>query len=299
VNARPPRPGDFSEVLALCRAADTAVYGDSDWTEQDLRDDWDGLGRERVAWVVELDGRLAGYGTFSDRGEGRLMGDSYVHPELAGRGVGSRLVDLYEERARATEDARTLESASLVGDGAAERLFTGRGYEPVRHFWRMVIDLEGDLPESSPPLGIEIAPFDPADARALHAALTEAFAEEWDFQPESFEVFEQRRLRAARFDPSLCVVAKERGEIVGLALNDWKRNGDWGWVGALGVVPAARRRGLGAALLYASFREFRRRGERRVALGVDAANPTGATRLYERIGMRVLWEAVVFRKDLR
>ena len=48
-----------------------------------------------------------------------------------------------------------------------------------------------------------------------------------------------------------------------------------------------------------TFAEFLRRGERRVALGVDAQNETGATRLYERLGMRTLWEAAVWEKELR
>jgi ribosomal protein S18 acetylase RimI-like enzyme len=64
------------------------------------------------------------------------------------------------------------------------------------------------------------------------------------------------------------------------------------------VRPRWRRLGLGEALLRESFREFHRRGERRVALAVDVENPTGATRLYERVGMRPLWEAVVYRKQL-
>ena len=40
------------------------------------------------------------------------------------------------------------------------------------------------------------------------------------------------------------------------------------------------------------------RGLPHVTLGVDADNPTGATRLYERAGMRVEKEDVVFVKDL-
>ncbi|MCZ7589296.1 MAG: hypothetical protein M5U27_10690 [Gaiella sp.] len=35
-----------------------------------------------------------------------------------------------------------------------------------------------------------------------------------------------------------------------------------------------------------------------MALGVDVENPTGATRLYERAGMRVLWQADVWQKEL-
>jgi ribosomal protein S18 acetylase RimI-like enzyme len=58
-------------------------------------------------------------------------------------------------------------------------------------------------------------------------------------------------------------------------------------------------RGLGEALLRQSFREFWRRGEHRVALRVDAEHPTGAPRLYERLGMRPLWKAVLNRQRLR
>ena len=57
--------------------------------------------------------------------------------------------------------------------------------------------------------------------------------------------------------------------------------------------------GLGLSLLQESFRRFAERGETMAALGVDSENPTGATRLYERAGMRILWRADVWRKELR
>src|SRR5215210_2436752 len=123
MRVRAPRSDDLEDVFLLCRAADEAVYGDSDWTESDLRRDWDDLDLERDAWLVELDGRIAGYGMFEDLKRGRLMGDGYVHPELQGQGVGSCIVDLYEGRAGEIADARTLETAALHGDGAAEALF--------------------------------------------------------------------------------------------------------------------------------------------------------------------------------
>ena len=40
-----PTPDRFDEALALLRAADTAVYGDSDWTASELREDWERLDR--------------------------------------------------------------------------------------------------------------------------------------------------------------------------------------------------------------------------------------------------------------
>ena len=40
-------------------------------------------------------------------------------------------------------------------------------------------------------------------------------------------------------------------------------------------------------------------GMPRVTLGVDAENPTGATQLYESVGMHVEQENVVYEKALR
>jgi mycothiol synthase len=71
-----------------------------------------------------------------------------------------------------------------------------------------------------------------------------------------------------------------------------------GWIGAIGVLRPWRQRGLGLALLRHAFGEFYRRGQPRAGLGVDAQNPTGATRLYERAGMHVAYEAVAFKKEV-
>ena len=70
---------------------------------------------------------------------------------------------------------------------------------------------------------------------------------------------------------------------------------DRGWVSLLGVRADSRGRGIAGALLRQAFAGFAARGTRSVLLAVDAANPTGATALYESVGMRVvkrfdLWE---------
>jgi ribosomal protein S18 acetylase RimI-like enzyme len=62
--------------------------------------------------------------------------------------------------------------------------------------------------------------------------------------------------------------------------------GDLGWVRELGVRSRWRGRGVGKALLLETFRAFELLKLERVSLGVDAENATGATRLYEGVGMR-------------
>ena len=303
MRVRPPREEDFDEVLALLQAADVALIGESDWTPYDLRDDWEHVADlERDAWVVELGARLAGFAFLIDR-RSRLSVDGYVHPELTGRGVGTELLRLTEERARdlaeGLEPPVKLQNATLVGDPCVPALYERNGYTAARHVFRMVVDLDDREPPLSEAEGVAIERYDHGrDARAVHETLEEAFAREWNHRPESFDEFERRRLAGRHFDPSLWFVARAGDEVVGAILNDWKRNGPWGWIGSVGVRDAWQRRGIGEALLRASFREFHRRGERKVALGVDVQNPTGATRLYERVGMRVLWEAVVYEKVL-
>ena len=50
----------FDDALDVLRASDEAVYGDTDWTADGLREEWDDLDLEHDAWLVEAEGRIAG-----------------------------------------------------------------------------------------------------------------------------------------------------------------------------------------------------------------------------------------------
>src|SRR5215831_17186701 len=86
----------------------------------------------------------------------------------------------------------------------------------------------------------------------------------------------------SEFAPDLCFLAiNERQEIVGIA-QCWTS----AFIKDLVVHPLARRRGIAEALLRTAFLEFRHRGEKHVDLKVRLDNPTGAVRLYKKLGMR-------------
>jgi mycothiol synthase len=308
VVVRHPVAEDFAHVLALVRAADVAVIGSTDWTATELRLDWQRTDLDRDAWVVEEDGRIAGYGTFSDRGAGRLVGDGYVHPEETGTGVGSAILAVTEARAReelesiAGPGRVVLQNATLLtsDDAAVDDLYGTHGYAPVRHVWRMVVDLTTEPARPEAPEGITIERYrHPEDARRVHLAIEDAFRDHWQHRPVPWEEWRRERLEHAGVDVSLWLVARDGPEVVGAALCSRNREGGWGVIDLLGVRRAWRRRGVGHALLTSAFRTLWGQGERRIALGVDAESPTGATRLYERAGMRVLWRAVVWEKELR
>ena len=107
----------------------------------------------------------------------------------------------------------------------------------------------------------------------------------------------QTHLGSERFDPSLWCVVRAGDEIAAGTICTGDTFGG-GWVHALFTRRPWRRQGVGAALLGDSFGRFWERGEHSVGLGVDAANDTGAFRLYERAGMAPALGWVVYEKDL-
>ena len=61
----------------------------------------------------------------------------------------------------------------------------------------------------------------------------------------------------------------------------------------------ARSQGIGEALLRTSFQAFARRGKGGAQLHVDSQSLTGATRLYERVGMTAQPRFATLEKQLR
>ncbi|HKC76765.1 MAG TPA: GNAT family N-acetyltransferase, partial [Gaiellaceae bacterium] len=243
---------------------------------------------ETNTWLFEEDGRLMAAAfaqCFGERGNGA----GAVRPSAWGRGLGAILVETMEQRLIA-EGARCTHSWAVAGDQGAEALLASRGYSEARRFWEMAVEFVGETPEPSVP----VEAYADADAEAFHSALEESFAEHWEHEPEPFAAWWSRQQRRANFDPSLWFVIRDGDEIAGAARCEARPPA--GWVGALGVRKPWRGRSYGRALLQHSFREFQRRGYTRAALGVDASNETGATQLYESVGMHPEQEMVVWEK---
>lgn len=295
---RPPILADAAAVADLVNAFERAHVEDPDTVDADeVTGWWSRIEPERDSRLyVAADGRLAGVATLSDRNQGKLDLDAYVLPEHAGRGLGGAMVDWLEQETvrRGLERAQT---AALTADTAAGRLLHGRGYEAVRRFYRMAMDL--DEPPSAPqwPEGFEVSTFVPGDEAILHAVTEKAFAQHWGHEERDLEHWRQHTIGASWWDPSLVYLVRERDVVVAAEVNAVRFGG--GWVGTIGTLEPWRGRGLGRALLLEAFGEFHRRGESRVSLAVDAGNETGATHLYESVGMRVVWQADVYEKRLQ
>ena len=275
---RPLREDDADAVAALFRDA----FGASRPMDAEEIRSWLRNDQLKPEWlrVLEIDGRIAGYGD--------IWVDDVVQLDVAAPGYWDVFFDWAEAEARERGVARV--RAYFSHGHELEQVVAPRGYVYYRSSYTMETDVGEPLPVELPP-GLELRTFrEGVDDDTLRAMLNHAFAEDpfWhDVSPSNFRGF---YLRARGYDSSLWFLAWDGDQVAGFVLAYPERGGDQdlGWVGTLGVGKAWRRRGLGEALLRAAFNALRARGVRRVGLGVDAENVTGALRLYERVGMRAI-----------
>ncbi|MGE5464666.1 MAG: GNAT family N-acetyltransferase [Syntrophothermus sp.] len=292
-------------IYDVCAAdGDTSVAV----TPEELRHEWESpdFNLERDAFVVEAEaGRIVGFEELNNNhAHAILQTDGYVHPGYKGRGIGTALLRVVEKRALeemqlAEPDLRVLLRSTIDNrDPSSHDLHKNEGYQPLRYHWRMEIVLDGPPPEPRFPEGIELRPFVKGEHDVpVWQAQNEAFRDHWGSHDQSLDEWRRSRFGDPEFDPSLWAIAWDGEEVAGFSLNRYRMG--IGWIRTLGVRRPWRKRGLGEALLHYSFGEFYRRGMKTIGLGVDAQNPTGATRLYQKVGMYPASEFVTYQKELR
>jgi mycothiol synthase len=248
---------------------------------------------ENLLVVVDGDDRVVGYFDVWPEGES-------VDVDMAAPGIWDEALDHAENRARAL-GARRVRTSVSEGHDLVEWI-SGRGYRPIRSSWTMEIEFGVEAPaEPVVPDGIELRPYrHPDDEQAVYEALQDAFKDHWDFHPESIDQWREFTVKWRNFDPDLWLVALDGDEVVGASLNYPERADDpgYGWIGTIGVRRPWRRRGVGEALLRRTFALLHARGLRKVRLSVDSQSPTGAERLYERVGMSVLRQSNTWECEL-
>jgi mycothiol synthase len=223
-----------------------------------------------------------------------------VLPHFRRGGIGRLILSNLQEK------ALTLRAAGGHGDlPGVLRLWVPEGRDAVAAFaaaagfthrryfldMRAGLDAVGALPKL---VGIEIREWTPADDEATRLAYNAAFADHWGSTPMDPERWRTSFAGSAFFRPEFSRVALTDGEVVGFVLvaefpSETEVHGyRTGYIDRVGSVRSVRGRGVAAALLTDSMTALARSGCRYAELGVDADSPTGAGRLYERLGYSLL-----------
>ena len=266
MNWRRLTPDDLGALVAL----DAAVKeNDGEETVSDLVGD--ALSADS-AICVESGATLAGVGWVN----GATLGGR-VHPGHRRRGIGTRLLNWTLTRAPAAE--LTIRTEALTPD--ADTIYRRHGFERRFVEDRMARDLAADVPAPPLPDDVETRAWTPATANAFFAAYRAAFADRPGFPDPASAEWIGGHDPADGFEPALSRVALAAGEPVGFVAVELDPPS--GWIEQMGVVPAWRRRGLGAALLAQALAGLRTDGMTQAVLHVNVDNP-GAAALYERMG---------------
>ena len=291
MNVRPIVESDADAVASIVVQDSEALTGrPSRLGPNDVRDWWSRADLAHDSWLFLDDGEPVAAGWLHPYGDKAAFA-GVVAQRAKGRGYGSAIVERAETAAAGRGLAR-MHTWVPPEDAAAISLFRERGYDEVRRFYEMAIEFAAAPPEPVVPEGFVLDLFREEDARAFHDTLEDAFRDHWEWHGTPFdEWWELRRDN----DQSLWFVIRAGSEIAAAVRNDAERNGG-GYAGIIGVRRDWRGRGLAKALLLRTFGEFWRRGVTRVSLDVDADSPTGATRLYETVGMHVEGAMAVYER---
>ena len=177
--------------------------------------------------------------------------------------------------------------------------FAALGFEPIRHSYRMEIDLADEHDEPAWPDGITVRTAG-GDHRPVYAAVIEAWQDTNDPMDETFEEWAHWRGARSRTTPRSGSSPYAGDELAGFSIcRQDPVDPNAGYVGLLGVRRAWRRRASARRSCATPSRPSDARGfYTRGTLGVDASSVTGATRLYERAGMRVYRDTVFLERPV-
>lgn len=304
---RPATLADVDAVTSATKAMDAVDHPDWTTPREDIEDDFDS---DHLSLAVDsllalnADGEVLAWGLvdvnpdLGERAQAYLSGG--VVPRLRGRGIGQVL--LQWQIARATQRFAGLEAAvpAWVRLGVDERnpagvaLARSLGMRVERYFTTMERDLRVETssavePVRAPP-GVRLVRYTPDRAEEARLARNDAFRDHWGSLPTPPQRWQQF-VAGELFRADLSWLAlDEDGEVLGFALvtaneEDWELQGyTSSYLGILGVVREARRRGIAPALMAAYLTATKEAGLDAAILDVDTANPTGALGLYERAG---------------
>lgn len=282
--------------------------------------------RENVV-VRDQDGDIHAWGSVHDRSVGRML---FVHvvqrdlPDDVADRCSDLLLEWAEAQARAVGAARGLatqqiDTGAFQGDERQARWLAGAGFERVRTWWQMsrpVTPEEEGLVETPDHWEERDVVFrlvrrtgdgmpDVDDLREIHEVLESAFVDHFNSSEETFEefLFRLREDPGHRWDHWWLAelvdgdVPVPVGALIG-TVSESASGPDGSYVSYLGVLEAARGRGVAKGLLRTIIADAAARGRDRVGLEVDADSPTGAAGLYTSMGWTSKYVTESWHRDV-
>ena len=287
-------------------------------TPDEVRIEWrpgPGFVPSRDALILEdADGIVAHVNVDAQVRSGKILHwiEGWVRQDRRREGIGRALLAWAERHsALRARDGETPDPSlpHFLGFGAIEKNPAAMGFAastdftPFRYGFQMRRPLDEPIPDITMPDGFEIRPVREEDHRKIWEADVEAFRDHFEPREHTEDDF-VATFAFPDLDTTLWRVAWEGDEVVGAVMNAIFPDENeaigvkLGWLEHVSVRAPWRGRGVAKALIVSSMRLHRDKGMEFAALGVDAANPTGALALYEGLGFTPHQRWISHRKPL-
>lgn len=290
-------PADLEAALTVAHRIDQRSLGAADVTAAELVGMIAGTNVVRPQSLLVMDGdQPVGAGWYEvDEAGKEVFAESFVDPgHEDAMAVLDRMVRHGIDVGRAAVAGRPgwrIRAGILTQESDHAQVLRSHDYALIRKFWRMEIASDSpDIPTAAPAL-LEGVTFQTDGSeehkRAIHDVEQAAFADHWDFSPRSYEETWRHFLSKPGARPEYWGLLRVDGDPAAVCiLSDDRLERDFGYLSVLCVRREYRHRGLAQLMLRRTFVQFRDSGRAGTALHVDSQNLTGATRLYESVGMR-------------
>jgi mycothiol synthase len=145
---------------------------------------------------------------------------------------------------------------------------------------------------------------DEEDIKLLNRLDNETFKEHFNFRPRTIEETKYALFEMPWFQKQkwfFAILGNDPLGYAGIGVDDGlnkEKNLKWGWILDIGVLKSHRRKGIGACLMLHSMRSLLDNGMDDAVLYVDDMNPTGAIKLYEKLGFKAVTKNIVYQLPL-
>jgi mycothiol synthase len=279
LTTRPLVPSDARAVYEVMATQEQHDIGDVAIEEADIVGGWQRPSFDVSASTIGFfDGdRLVGYGEVG----GAWNGDAAVHPDYRGRGIGTRIAQWMQDKARS--NGSTIIGMPVPEGSPGDRLLASLGYFVRWTSWVLELPAGAVVPHRNPPEGYVVRAAQPEEYEACWTVTEDAFLEWSERERDTFDDWAANVTQRPGFEPwNLRVAVDPAGEVVGVAVIH--KNDDFGYVDKLATRSDQRGRGLAQCLLIDAFEVAREHGCTRSELATDSR--TGALTLYEKVGMQ-------------
>jgi mycothiol synthase len=190
-------------------------------------------------------------------------------------------------------------------DAAALQISLERSFQQMAELLYLQADVRRTIPAPVMPDGYDWLTYSPATHAAFAATIVQSYHESLDCPAlnglrDIDDVIAGHKASGAagEFDPSLWFVLREQGQPVAVLLLARTGHNDTAELVYLGLVPAARGRGLADLIMRQALHTLGAHGLASLALAVDGNNAP-ALRLYHRHGLRRIGSKLAMLRDLR